>query len=66
MNDICAFQIKNKPFISQVESNDFSKFQQLREQSECVEDLAYFTEYIEETILIHKPLRVVSVISLRM
>ena len=47
INDISTFKMKYKPFISQLKSKDFSKFPQVREQRECAEDLANFTEYIE-------------------
>ena len=50
VNDISAFKMKFKPSISQLKSKDISKFPQLKEQSECAEDCANFTEYNEEII----------------
>ena len=50
VNNISAFKMKLKPFIPQLESKNFSKFLQLKEQGECAEDLDNFTEYIEKII----------------
>ena len=52
VNDISAFKKKFKPFNSQLKSKDFSKSSQLRQQSECAEDHANFTDYIKKVILI--------------
>ena len=49
VNDVSAFKMKFKLIISQLKSMDFSKFPQLNEQGECAEDLAIFTEHIEES-----------------
>ena len=35
---------------------DFSKFPQLKEQSQCAEDLANVTEYIDKIILVQEAL----------
>ena len=39
---------------SQPKSKDYSKFPQLKVQSECAEDLANFTEDIEQIILLQE------------
>ena len=55
INDIIyIFEMKFKPFVFQLKSLDFSKFPQLKEQSECAEDFSNFTEYIENIILIQQ------------
>ena len=54
VNDISAFKMKFKPFISQLGCKDFSKFPQLIEQVECAEEFANFTKYIEKIILIQE------------
>ena len=48
VNDICALKIKLKLFISQLKRKDLSHIPHSKEQSECVNDYANFTEYIEE------------------
>ena len=50
VNDISAFKIKINLLISPLKRKDFSKFPQLKEQSECAEDLDNFTEYTEKII----------------
>ena len=46
VNDIRVFKMKLKPSISQLKSKDLIKFPQLKEQSQCADDLDNFTEYI--------------------
>lgn len=50
VNDISAFKMKLKLFISQLENEDLSQFPHLKEQSECAEDNGNFTKYIETKI----------------
>ena len=52
VNDFSAFNMKIKPFISQLKSKEFIKFPQLREQSECAEDLTNIPENIEKIMLV--------------
>ncbi|XP_076330028.1 general transcription factor II-I repeat domain-containing protein 2-like [Tachypleus tridentatus] len=54
VNDISAFKMKLKLFISQLKNKDFSQFPHLKEQSECVQDNTKFTKYIEKIILLQE------------
>ena len=54
VNDISAIKIKLKLFISQLENKDLSQFRHLKGQSECAEDNANFTEYMEKIIVLQK------------
>ena len=51
VNDISAFKMKSKPFISQLKSKNFSQFPRLMEQSKCSDDLANFAYYTKKDIL---------------
>ena len=46
--------MKCAPSMSQLKSKYCSKFPQLKEQSECAENFANLTEYIEQIILIQE------------
>ena len=46
--------MKFEPSISQLRLKDFRRFPQVNVQSECAEDLANFTEYIEKFTLIQE------------
>ncbi|XP_076358929.1 general transcription factor II-I repeat domain-containing protein 2-like [Tachypleus tridentatus] len=65
VNDISAFKMKLKLFISQLENKDLSQFPHLKEQSECVQDNTKFTEYIEKSYYYKRSLIVVLVILLK-
>ncbi|XP_068200767.1 general transcription factor II-I repeat domain-containing protein 2-like [Palaemon carinicauda] len=54
VNDISAFKMKLKLFISQLENKELSEFPHLKEQSECAEDNTIFTEYFGKIILLQE------------
>lgn len=52
VNDINAFKMKLKLFVSQLENEDLSQFPHLKEQSECAADNGNLTKYTEKNQVI--------------
>lgn len=54
VNDINAFKMKLKLFVSQLENDDLSHFPHLKEQSECAPDNDNLTKYTEKIKLLQE------------